>query len=81
MIEVREFESPEIISYVSCETFTIDTAPVGILILEDNTLICKIGNKNGVCECYVISSGKLYCENIGVACKSVLLNIKGRYPK
>ena len=77
MLTEEDFTTPEnIISYVSCQTFTIDSAPVGILVLENGTLICKTEyRENDICECYLVASGETYCGEPNAICKSILLDL------
>lgn len=41
---------------------TVGRAPVGLLQLEDGTLLCKSEYRlpNGACECIIISSGEFF---------------------
>ena len=45
------------------ETMTVKDAPVGLLIVEDSGEVImktEYANNDGVCECYIVSSGERF---------------------
>ncbi len=46
------------------ETMTVREAPVGLLLVEESgetILKTEYANNDGVCECYIVSSGERFC--------------------
>ena len=68
-------KNQELELYMGTKKYTIKSAPVGILLTDDNTLICKSEYRkdNGECECYIISSGEFYCGPQHTICISLII--------
>lgn len=42
--------------------YTVGSAPVGLLLLNDGTIICKSEYRtNNKCDCIIVASGENYC--------------------
>lgn len=61
--------------YIGTREYTVETAPVGLLLLENGSIICKSEYKqNGKCECTIVSSGENYCGGDDKKCVSLIIN-------
>lgn len=49
--------------YMGTKDYKVGTAPVGLLLLDDGTIICKseYRNNDGSSICTIVESGENYC--------------------
>lgn len=54
---------------------TVNLAPVGLLMLDDHTIICKSEYyaEDGNAECIIVRSGENYCGG-DISCVSLLID-------
>lgn len=62
--------------YAGSKVQTVGQAPVGLLLLDDGTLICKSEYKtdDARCDCTIVSSGeKYYGDGDGALCRHLVI--------
>jgi hypothetical protein len=49
--------------FIGTKNYTVNSAPVGLLLLENDTIICKseYRNEKGDAECTIVDTGENYC--------------------
>jgi len=48
--------------FIGTKEYTVNTAPVGLLLLDNGSIICKSEyHTNGQPDCTIVSSGENYC--------------------
>ncbi len=75
-----EVRNNEYEMYIGTKEHTVEDAPVGLLLLENGTIICKseykTQRKDGqyTCDCIIVSSGENYCGGDDKKCVSLIIN-------
>jgi len=61
--------------YIGTSKYKVRDAPVGLLLLNSGTIICKSEYRtNGRCDCIIIESGENYCgEGDNAECVSLYI--------
>lgn len=64
--------------FIGTKDHTVGSAPVGLLLLENGTIICKSeyktdspGGSVSTCDCIIVNSGENYCGGDGNKCISI----------
>jgi hypothetical protein len=59
--------------FIGSKEYTVNTAPVGLLLLENGSIICKSEYyTNDTPDCIIIESGENYCGG-DLPCKSLII--------
>lgn len=61
--------------FIGTKTYTVESAPPGLLLLVTGSLIMKSEYRkdNQECECYIVSSGEYYCGSQQTNCTLVII--------
>jgi hypothetical protein len=61
--------------FIADNPTTVEKARVGLLVLDDDSLLCKseYHQSDGQCACTIVESGENYCGNRNATCRELVI--------